>query len=112
MEDAEAEREKKEVKRLAKQAAERAAANKFAADKRTSLDQLSAMEGKYWKHLDDNKKELEDLHTQIRKHERELSYINREHKKELVAKKNPPREGDQGFVDSIYGVCPWFHGSD
>jgi hypothetical protein len=88
MEDAEAEREKKEVKRLAKQAAERAAANKFAADKRTSLDQLSAMEGKYWKHLDDNKTHSKkELHTQIRKHERELSYINREHKKELVAKK-------------------------
>jgi hypothetical protein len=67
MGDAEAEREKEEVKRLARQAAEKAAANKFAADKRTSLDQLSAMEGKYWKHSDDNKthskNELEDLHT-------------------------------------------------
>jgi hypothetical protein len=48
MEDAEA-------KRLAKQTAEKAAANKFAADKCTSLDQLSAMEGKYGKHLYDNK---------------------------------------------------------
>ena len=47
MGDAEAECEKEEVKRLARQAAEKAAANKFAADKRTSLDQLSAMEGKY-----------------------------------------------------------------
>jgi hypothetical protein len=41
------EMEDAEAKRLAKQAAEKAAANKFAADKRTSLDQLSAMEGKY-----------------------------------------------------------------
>jgi hypothetical protein len=35
------EMEDAEAKRLAKQAAEKAAANKFAADKRTYLDQLS-----------------------------------------------------------------------
>jgi hypothetical protein len=43
----------------------------FAADKRTFLVQLLAMESKYGKYLHDNKarfKELEDLHTQIRKH--------------------------------------------
>jgi hypothetical protein len=43
----------------------------FAADKRTFLDQLPAMESKRGKHLHDSKarsKELEDLHTQIRKH--------------------------------------------
>lgn len=86
------EMEDTEAKRLAKQAAEKAAANKFAADNRTYLDQLCAMEGKYGKHLYDNKthskKELEDLHTQIRKHEIELSYTNREHEKELFANKS------------------------